>query len=256
MIETIKKELRDFFGPLHPTPIVAFVVAGLVLTIYQYFGRVAFFTAEIAPLLKSAGVVSSRQGEQLARCLYWCLMAWPLYVGVPMIAMRVMARRRPDYPIPSLWTFGDWRFGVKVCALFYGVMFVILLGVIFSGEFRGKYPLCSAATASAGAFVVYEIALVGYFVCWEWLWRGFLQPVLQRPLGSWVVFVNMLPFVVAHFDNKPFLESLSSIAGGIALGWLALRTRSFWYGAFIHAATDLTLDSLMVFVVRGGFDGR
>lgn len=253
MIATIRRELRDFFGPLHPTPMVAFLVAGVVLTLYHYFGRSSFFGDTIGPKL-NAHFGWSRQEMQLFRCLYWCLMAWPLYVGIPWLAMRYMARRRPDYPLPSLgWGVGDWKLGVKVCALFYGVMFVILLGVIFSGEFRGKYPLCTAAQWSLTNFVVYEIALIGYFICWEWLWRGFLQFSLERQFGAWVVFINLLPFVVAHFDNKPFLESASSIAGGLALGWLALRTRSFWYGAFIHAATDLTLDSLMVFGVRGGF---
>ena len=93
--------------------------------------------------------------------------------------------------------------------------------------------------------------MIAYFIAWEYFWRGFMTFSLEKTFGPWVIWILMLPFVVHHFE-KPDLEALSSILGGLALGWLALRTRSFWYGAFIHAATDLTLDVLMV-IAKGTF---
>jgi membrane protease YdiL (CAAX protease family) len=44
--------------------------------------------------------------------------------------------------------------------------------------------------------------------------------------------------------GKAELEALGSIAAGIALGVLALRTRSFWYGVLIHGVVAVWMDWL------------
>lgn len=239
-----------FKSHLRIVPVTAFVVAALCLCLHFYYGRAKFFRRHFVPVLDDH---LARGDLRLATCLYWCVTAWLIYVLVPHFSMKAAYRYAPpeDRPQPSFgWGLGDWRVGVSACVLFMAVMFPILGVIVWNGEFQGKYPLCDAATLSLRNFVIYEIGLALYFVAWEYFFRGFLTFSLEKTLGFWVVFVQMLPFVVAHFE-KPDLESLSSIVGGIALGWLALRTRSFWYGAFIHAATDFTLDVMMV-TVKGG----
>jgi len=66
------------------------------------------------------------------------------------------------------------------------------------------------------------------------------------------VFATMLPFVVIHY-GKPEPEVFGSIVAGVALGLLALRTRTFWYGAFIHIAAAMSMD---IFATWGRFGGR
>jgi membrane protease YdiL (CAAX protease family) len=39
-------------------------------------------------------------------------------------------------------------------------------------------------------------------------------------------------------------EALGSIVAGVALGVLALRTRSFWYGVLVHASVAVWMDLL------------
>jgi membrane protease YdiL (CAAX protease family) len=39
-------------------------------------------------------------------------------------------------------------------------------------------------------------------------------------------------------------EALGSVLAGVALGLLAWRTRSFWYGAGLHAIVAIAMDVL------------
>jgi membrane protease YdiL (CAAX protease family) len=68
-------------------------------------------------------------------------------------------------------------------------------------------------------------------------------------MGRMAAFVQMMPFALLHF-GKPPEEMLGSVIAGVALGLLALRTRSFWYGALVHAAVALSMDLLVTFAHR------
>ena len=244
LLTTVRLELGDFFAGLKLVPVVVFVVAGLALWAYHYYGRDDFFNATLAHALSSRGW--KMQSVSLARCCFWSVSALPLLVLFPQISLRLATRRSPDDRVPTVgWGLGDWRAGLTACALFYGFMLVTLPFVAGTAEFQAKYPLCGEANRTWSNFFLYELSYATFFVWWEYFFRGFMTFGLEKTLGFWTVFVQMLPFVVMHFD-KPTLEAMSSIFGGIALGYLALRTRSFWYGAFIHAATAVTLDVIAV----------
>jgi membrane protease YdiL (CAAX protease family) len=240
----VKLEVGDFLAGLKLVPTVVFVVAGLCLWAWHYYGRDDFFNAHIARLLQQhhVGVFD----VALARCCFWSATAIPLFVIVPHLSLRTATRFSPDDRVPTVgWGLGDWRIGVSACAIFYGVMLVLLAFVANTPDFQAHYPLCSEANHTTAHFLVYEMFYAGFFISWEYFFRGFMTFGLEKTLGFWTVFAQMLPFVVMHFD-KPSLEAMSSVFGGIALGYLALRTRSFWYGAFIHAATAVTLDVISV----------
>ena len=44
-----------------------------------------------------------------------------------------------------------------------------------------------------------------------------------------------------HF-GKPMPETFAAIIAGFALGFLALRSRSFLWGVFLHFAVAITMD--------------
>lgn len=238
----LRRELRQFFGQLKLVPTVTFVAAGLCLWAYDTYGSLRFFTTVWARLLKLDFAAA-----EMGSFFYWYGSAFLVLMLVPIVIIRVTNRfAKPEDRVPSLGLgLGDWRAGVPACAIFYGVMVVLLAVVIWTQDFRGKYPLYDDADRSVAMFLSYELAYALYFVAWEFFFRGFMTFSLEKTLGVWAAFVQMLPFVVMHF-GKPDLESMSSVFGGIALGWLALRTRSIWYGVFIHAATAVTLDCLVV----------
>ena len=139
---------------------------------------------------------------------------------------------------------GDKKLGFTITILFYLVMLVTLLFIHKLPMFQDYYPLFKRSTKTWELFIYYQMAYALYFVAWEFFFRGYMLFGLKRVMGPWAIFVQMLPFAVLHF-GKPTLEAMSSVFGGIALGWLAYRTRSFWYGVMLHAAVAVTLDIMV-----------
>jgi membrane protease YdiL (CAAX protease family) len=68
---------------------------------------------------------------------------------------------------------------------------------------------------------------------------------LKEKFGYYSVLIQMIPFLILH-NGKPAAETFSAILGGIALGILALRTGSFFYGIIIHAGIMFTIDLVSV----------
>lgn len=239
LVRAIRDELRLFVSQLKPMPTTVFVVGAFVLWIYWYGFKLDFFDVFVAPRLKGHPVA-------YLDCLWWTLGPIPFLILIPHFALKIARRFSPDDPVPTEgFRLGNWRYGLTTVGLFYAVMIpVLLVFVLPNATFQANYPMCAEATATPLRFAVYELALVSYFIAWEYFFRGFLLFGLEKTLGVWTVFAQMLPFVVAHFD-KPALEALSSILAGVALGWLALRTRSFWYGAIVHGGVDVVLDLMM-----------
>lgn len=68
---------------------------------------------------------------------------------------------------------------------------------------------------------------------WEFIFRGWILFGYARRFGPDALWLQAVPFAVAHI-GKPEVETLSTIFGGFAFGWVAWRTRSFIYPFFIH----------------------
>ena len=68
---------------------------------------------------------------------------------------------------------------------------------------------------------------------WEFFFRGFLLFTYARRFGADALWLQAVPFALAHI-GKPSIETLSTIFGGFAFGWLAYRTRSFLYPFLVH----------------------
>jgi membrane protease YdiL (CAAX protease family) len=56
---------------------------------------------------------------------------------------------------------------------------------------------------------------------------------LEPALGELAIYVQMIPFAIAHV-GKPEIETLSSIAGGILRGYVIRKCPSFWPGFLLH----------------------
>lgn len=117
-------------------------------------------------------------------------------------------------------------------------------------SFRGfeaafaDYPRTSPFAAAPWLMVYAEASYGMYLFCWEFFFRGFLLFGLQRSLGSIAaVILQALAFGILHW-GKP--EMLPSFAGGIILGILALKAKSFLPAFVLHWAASISLDLLVV----------
>jgi hypothetical protein len=250
VIGKIREELVRFYRSFPLSIALLFVVAGVALWAYDYYGSSIFFTHVTRHFWPDWNAEDREAGSYL----YWFGSAFPILVVFPTVVAWVVHRFDRERTVTYFgWGLGDWKMGVTVGGLFYLVMLPILASIAWQPGFQDYYPIYGDADRSVTMFLVYEASYFVYFAAWEYFFRGYLCFGLEKPLGMYVIFVQMLPFACMHF-GKPDLEALSSIFGGIALGYLALRTRSYWYGVIVHGLTAVTLDVMVVAVKhwRGG----
>jgi uncharacterized protein len=138
---------------------------------------------------------------------------------------------------------GNYKFGIKLSLITVVIMFIIAWFVSPVGSFFNTYPYLQDVRDNWQVFLLYEFLLCIYIFSWEFFWRGFMLFGLEPKFGYYSVFIQMIPFVILH-NGKPALETFSAIIGGILLGILALRTRSFIYGVVIHFCLIFSVDLL------------
>jgi membrane protease YdiL (CAAX protease family) len=69
---------------------------------------------------------------------------------------------------------------------------------------------------------------------WEFIWRGFLLFGMAAVLGPGpAIWLQAVPFAFMHL-GKPEVETISTIFGGAAFGFIAWQSGSFLYPWIIH----------------------
>jgi hypothetical protein len=176
----------------------------------------------------------------IAEYVYWFWSALLLFLVLPL----VLARLVPGVRGTDFGTgIGDWRFGLKAAGLLYLVMLPFVVVASGTAAFQGQYPMSHGAQSNLAALLAFELSYAAYFIGWEFMNRGLLCVGLYPRLGAAAILLHTIPFAVMH-AGKPEPEAYGSIIAGIALGALAVRTRSFWYGALLHAGVAFTMDML------------
>ena len=144
-----------------------------------------------------------------------------LYLIVPLLIVILVFRENPT---AYGFAIGDWRIGLLFTAGSILLITPVLWLVARSGTMRAYYE-----TQLIGLPWSTFIDLFG----WEFFFRGFLLFTFARRLGPDALWLQAMPFALAHI-GKPEVETLSTIFGGFVFGWIAYRTRSFLYPFLIH----------------------
>ena len=144
-----------------------------------------------------------------------------LYFVIPLITIIVVFREHPGSYGMGL---GDWRAGSVITG-----MAVILIAPVIWLTARQPDMQSYYASQLAGLPWTTFVELVG----WEFFFRGFILFAYARRFGPDAVWLQAVPFALAHI-GKPEIETLSTIFGGFFFGWLAYRTRSFLYPFLLH----------------------
>lgn len=125
--------------------------------------------------------------------------------------------------------WGDWRQGLKWTLLGCAAMAVVLWFVARTPAMQEFYE--AKVTGSLLRLTILNgIELFG----WEFVWRGLLLFGFARYFGPGpAIFLQAVPFAFMHL-GKPEVETLSTIFGGAAFGFIAWKTQSFVYPWLIH----------------------
>jgi hypothetical protein len=131
--------------------------------------------------------------------------------------------------------------------IYAGALAVVLpfvAAVSFERSFQQTYPMCKAAGDSLGRLVAWELSYAWQFVGVEFLFRGLFLFGTARYVGGWAAVGAMVPpYLMLHFQ-KPAPEALGSVIAGLAMGFLALRSRSIVLGVALHVAVAWSMDLL------------
>ena len=151
---------------------------------------------------------------------YWDRLI--LYLVIPLLLTFVLFRENPkEYG----FSLGDWKLG-----LIYTALGILIMAPII-------YFIGSGNTAMKS---YYEYLMPGLpwttfidLIGWEFFFRGWILFGYARKFGPEALWLQAVPFALVHI-GKPEVETLSTIFGGFAFGWVAWRTRSFVWPFLIH----------------------
>ena len=223
--------------------VVVFATAVLLLVVFEYWALPSSFDGtrlheRLGELLGNG----YRPYFDLLPYQYWGVSSLVLRVLVPLLVVTAVLRESPrDWG----WRFPtDWHH-VWPYVIFLVVMVPVLFAASALGSFQAKYPFYDGAVAGGWHFWGFQLFYGLQFLGVEAFFRGFLLFGLWPRLGWNAVPVMVIPYVMIHF-GKPMPETLAAIVAGSVLGYLALRSRSFLWGAALHWSVGIAMD---VFVI-------
>jgi membrane protease YdiL (CAAX protease family) len=239
----LKKELKSLFDTIKQLDrkiVTIFLSVAVLQTISWYFTSRRFFRENLFDF------VTNFQDPFLIEHLYWFVGDFITFVLPSVILIKFYFKESlSEYG----FRIGDWKLGIRFTLLFLLIMIPIIWFISASNDFSQKYPHFSTAKDSWKIFFIYEAGMFIYMIAWEFIWRGFMLFGLEKKFGYYAILIQMIPFVILH-NGKPFLETIGAIPGGIALGLLALRTRSFYYCIAVHLGVMYSIDIFSVLRYR------
>ncbi len=148
-----------------------------------------------------------------------------LYFLLPMLLILLLFK---DSPSAYGFQIGDWRKGLFWTA-------VACVGMAILLWFIARTPSMQKYYARAPKELSRLIYLTGVDLFgWEFVWRGFMLFGMARIIGAGpAILFQAVPFAFMHL-GKPEVETLSTIFGGIAFGFVAWQSQSFIYPWLIH----------------------
>jgi membrane protease YdiL (CAAX protease family) len=210
-------------------PAVVVLLPALLVTASRQFGSL-----ELAAALFPGAT-------RFAHVLYMFAWVFVLFGVIPACIARFFLHA----PLREFGVrLGDWRSGlVMVGALFPAIAALLLLPASFTPEMRAFYPFDSGALHSAASFARLETArLLLFYTAWEFLFRGFVLFGLREYTGDGLaIAIQTVPSCLWHI-GMPNGEILSSIAGGILFGVIAVRTKSMMWPLLLHVLIGTGLD--------------
>ncbi|MCB8943942.1 MAG: CPBP family intramembrane metalloprotease [Ardenticatenaceae bacterium] len=149
-----------------------------------------------------------------------------LYFIIPILIIYFLFK---ESPAKYGFTFGNWKAGLTYVLIGCVGMAIILWFVARQPGMQQYY------TARAPSEVRRLIYLTGVDLFgWEFIWRGLMLFAFARYFGPGpAIFLQAVPFAFMHL-GKPEIETLSTIFGGAAFGFVAWQSGSFVYPWLIH----------------------
>jgi membrane protease YdiL (CAAX protease family) len=145
---------------------------------------------------------------------------------------------------------GDTRFWVPRAGLALVFMVpALVVVVLLSDGMQAMYPMYKPARTDGGLLAWHLLAVALDFVGWELLFRGVLLfGLLRRGDAVMAILLPAVPFCLLH-GNKPAVELVMSLLGGIVSGWFTISAKSVVPLWMLHVVMVSTV-SVVAFALR------
>jgi membrane protease YdiL (CAAX protease family) len=220
----------------------AFIVAILLLVVFQYFGKPESYRGALAATFQPLydALLGSRAG--MAPFAHWGISSLVIRVLIPFaVILFVFGEPLSNYG----WRWRGTLKHVPMYAALYVLMLPLILWAASLSSFQQKYPFYKGAGADGTTLGLYELFYGIQFLGVEFFFRGFLTFALFRRFGYNALLIMAIPYVMVHF-NKPLPETFGALGAALILGAFALRAGSCIPGAFLHWAVGITMDLLAI----------
>ena len=145
-----------------------------------------------------------------------------LYLVIPLAIIVFIFRENPK---EFGFSLGDWKAGLVITAI--GILLMAPI-IYFLGSGDASMQDYYKPYTKGLPWTTF-LDLIG----WEFFFRGWILFAYVRKFGHDGLWLHAVPFALAHI-GKPDVETLSTIFGGFAFGWIAYRTKSFVWPFLIH----------------------
>jgi membrane protease YdiL (CAAX protease family) len=235
MLSFLKNELislKNHSKTLDRKVLIVFLSVAVLQTISWYVTSRQFFRTNLFENYQFHPQI------YLIEYLYWFVGDFITLFILPVLLIRfTLKEKSTNYGLRT----GDYKAGFRIVLIFLAIMLPIVWFASASDSFSNVYPHLNSARNSWNVFIIYEIGLLIYMIAWEFIWRGYMLFGLYEKFGFYAIFIQMIPFVILH-NGKPMLETFGAILAGLALGVLALRTKSIFYCVFAHMSIMFSID--------------
>ncbi len=226
-LRTVRAEAERVGFKWRPTAVVAFAAAALLFP--KYHNNLWYWR-----LIRWLG------GEHLEQACFAMAIDVPFVsqLVIPIVLLLLMREKLTDYGLG----LGNIRTGLRICGLFYLLYVPCFIALVANDAFREYYAGVAEGTPTVSEFLLKDMIVVFVMTLrTEFFYRGFLLFGVKRSYGAFAgVLVQLIPYVLIH-AGKAEIEAFGSLPVGLALGYLAARTGSIWYGAFLHWSIALLL---------------
>ncbi len=138
------------------------------------------------------------------------------------------------------WNWANWKQHLRISLILWGVMLLPMIYLSRQFSVRAAYSLILPPTNTPLDWLFLIGSLVLYMLCWEWCFRGFGLFGLAQGFGPIAaIAIQAVAFGLAHY-GKPDVEMISAFGGGIILGALCWREKSFVPAFFTHTLIHTT----------------
>lgn len=224
------------------------ITSVVLLVVYAIWGRPFFVNAHLPEVAGWLGWEAHHPYYSALPYMYWGASSTIIRILLPVLVIIVWIRGRPS-------DFGYRLRGVTSHAWLYLLMFVAMLPLLLAASylpaFQAKYPMYPDAARSLSHFGLWELAYGIQFMGVEAFFRGFMTFGLYPRFGYLSLFIMVIPYALVHV-GKPPIEVFMAVPAGLLLGYVALKSRSWVFGALLHWVVGITMDSLAIWHA-GGF---